>query len=139
MGAATADRRSDPAYGSNASGGGAGLYSPNVNNGQPAASGGAPSASGPYQGSQNNPNGVSNPYAAASAYAGTMGQSVGGRTSASSTTGDAYRPGSTARSSAVQPASYDSRGPASNSASGAMGGADANYPTTSAGDDSHYQ
>lgn len=125
--ATTADRRSDPAYGSgnNAWQNYNNQPSNNYNNYQNAPS-------GSYQGAGNT---QSNPYMSgpSSSYAGATGLSSGAGRSTSSTSygGDAYRPGSTARGSEeVQRASYDNEGTTT------TGG---NYPMTAAGDDSTYQ
>lgn len=141
--ASTADRRSDPAYGSSNNGwqnyNSQQQYNqPTVN--QPTSN--APPSS-PYQaGPGGQYQGVAAPqnstYSAGvnSSYAGATGLSAGSKSSApagASYGGDAYRPGSTASGSdEVQRTSYDDQ-PEYSSGSGGL------YPTTSAGDDSEYR
>jgi hypothetical protein len=131
--AATADRRSDPAYRSGNTGNGAWQdYTAPQQNNQP-ANNDQNAPAGNYRGAANSQN---NPYVTgpSSSFAGATGLSAGagrsGGTPAPSYGGDAYRPGSTARGSDnVQPASFDNSGAANGYSS------EGNYPTTSGGDE----
>ena len=144
-GTATADRRSDPAYGSgNTNNWQGGSNNQPPQNAQPQTnpytSPGAPSGQYPATpGGQNYQSNANPPGSgAASPYAGSVGLSSGPtRPSAPASSAgygaDAYRPGSTARANAdVQRASFDNQNAPASGSSG-------NYPTTAAGDDSAYQ
>jgi hypothetical protein len=144
--AATADRRSDPAYGSGNTNPayGSGNTSPGYNaNSQPGYNPQGGQNAAPSSNPQYPNTGASNYHGAGpnSTYAGSTGLSTGpSRASVAPVTNygaDAYRPGSTARgNSEVQRASYDNQG---GSSTKAAGGSDYSYPTTPAGDDSAYQ
>jgi hypothetical protein len=142
---ATADRRSDPAYGT----GGSGAYNPYA---QPTYNAPAnPPAGNSFQGGQNpgaaNPNvpstgaGIYQGAGASSTYVGSTGLSTGPSRGSNAPVAnygaDAYRPGSTARgNSEIQQASYDNQ---SGSSAKAASGSEYNYPKTPSGDDSTYQ
>jgi len=138
-GAATADRRSDAAYGAGNPSGYQGntqspASAPTYNNSYPSTPSGQgyPSTgSAPYGGAQSSP------------YSGSTGSSAGGRNSLGSSStpayasGEAYRPGSTGRASAdVQRTSYDNQAASSGETGADYGGS---YPTTAANDDSAYR